>query len=313
MTLTHVSTGIPVENRKFELAMAQSTNLTQIQADRVSNRNHDYYGLIRKWQELHRGTEPFNILSAGECSLNYVGQIEQRNSFADTDSAITFRFAHVGDEALTPIDSNILPTMTIFPKIRGTTSFYVWDDLPTDSAFNKNQYLYGGEVQTKSSHSYEELEQFIRVHEPFQRRAKWSDEQALMSILSPAVGAWSKIGRLRDASYTRRIDELRGYGELEDVRINVNSERGFWSFVPSMPTKNKAQLVLMDNGNLRAIWKDSGSNHIGIQFLGQNSVEYVIFKRRADSEDISRVSGIDTLEGIKRQIHAFDLTSLVYA
>ena len=128
----------------------------------------------------------------------------------------------------------------------------------------------------------------------------------------PAAAARQQDDKERNV-YARRIDELRGYGELDGVQIDDDSERDFWSFVPSAPTNNKAQLVLMDNGNLRAVWRNSGSNHIGIQFLGRDLVEYVIFKRREDSEDISRVSGIDTLEGVKRQIHAFDLTSLVYA
>ena len=313
MTMTRASAGIPAENRSTVSAMAQSTNLSQVQADRVSNRNHDFFGLASKWQDLHGGTEPFNILPAGECSLNYVGQIEQRNSFGDTDPLITSRFAHVSDKGLTPIDSNILPIMKMFPKIHGTTPFAVWDDLPTDSAFNKDQYLYGGDVQTKSSQSYEDLEQFIRVYKPSQQRAKWSDEHALMSILSSAVGAWLKVGKVRDASYTRRIDELRGYGQFEGVRINEDSERDFWSFVPSAPSENESELILMDNGNLRAVWQDSASNHVAIQFLGRQEAEYVIFSRRADSENVSRAAGIDTLEGVKRQIHAFDLTFLVYA
>ena len=67
----------------------------------------------------------------------------------------------------------------------------------------------------------------------------------------------------------------------------------------------------MDNGNLRAIWKNEAGSRVGIQFLGSQMAEYVIFRRRPATTDVSRVAGIDTLEGIKRQIHAFDLNSLV--
>ena len=132
------------------------------------------------------------------------------------------------------------------------------------------------------------------------------------SYSPPSTDTREQADKVRNA-YARRIDELRGYGEVDGVQINEDSERNFWSFVPSAPTKNKAQLVLMDNGNLRAVWRNSRADHIGIQFLGRGSVEHVIFKRRTDSEDISRVSGIDSLQGVKRQIHVFDLTSLVYA
>ena len=112
-------------------------------------------------------------------------------------------------------------------------------------------------------------------------------------------------------AYRRRIEDLRDYGEDDDIQVNKDSERDFWSFVHSAPLSEKAALFLMDNGNLRAVWKDRDSSHIGIQFLGQQKAEYVIFKRQKDSEDVSRVANIDTLSGVRKQIHAFDLTSLV--
>ena len=71
-------------------------------------------------------------------------------------------------------------------------------------------------------------------------------------------------------------------------------------------------MVLMDNGNLRAVWKDEKGTHLGLQFLGEGMVQYVIFKRRSRSRPISRIAGRDTLEGFKHQIDAFQLHSLLY-
>ena len=68
----------------------------------------------------------------------------------------------------------------------------------------------------------------------------------------------------------------------------------------------------MDNGNLRAVWKDDHENQMGLQFLGESMVQYVIFKRREPDQPISRVAGRDTFEGLKRQIDAFELGSLLY-
>ena len=48
-------------------------------------------------------------------------------------------------------------------------------------------------------------------------------------------------------------------------------------------------------------------------FSGAGRLQYVIFKRRPGSRRISRTAGIDTVEGIKKQIGAFDLMSLVNA
>ncbi len=68
----------------------------------------------------------------------------------------------------------------------------------------------------------------------------------------------------------------------------------------------------MDNGNLRAIWRDEREAHLGLQFLGGGMVQYVIFKRRENEQSISRVTGRDSLEGLERQFDAFELRSLLY-
>ena len=68
----------------------------------------------------------------------------------------------------------------------------------------------------------------------------------------------------------------------------------------------------MENGNLRAVWKGENEAHIGLQFINNRSIQYVIFTRREPQSPVSRVSGRDTLDGIKRQIEAFDLKSVLY-
>ena len=116
--------------------------------------------------------------------------------------------------------------------------------------------------------------------------------------------------RLRQ-SYDVRIEALRNDAEAEGFAVNPASEMDFWSFFDSAPLAQKASVVVMDNGNLRAVWKALDGSHLGIQFLGNSQAEYVIFKRRAASQNVSRVAGIDTLDGIKKQICSFDLASLL--
>ena len=111
--------------------------------------------------------------------------------------------------------------------------------------------------------------------------------------------------------YSARIDVLRSDGEFEEITLEAASERDFWYFVKSKSFTRRAQLVLMDSGNLRAVWKSPEGAHLGLQFLGRRKVEYVIFKRRPATSDVSRVAGVDTLDGVARQIDAFDLASLV--
>lgn len=109
-------------------------------------------------------------------------------------------------------------------------------------------------------------------------------------------------------AYMLRIEVLRSEAALDGFFVNAASEEDFWSFVESISFAQKAGLVLLDNGNLRAVWKGESGSHLGLQFLGNRLVEYVIFQRRRATRDISRGAGRDTIEGVKRQIRASDLT-----
>ena len=112
-------------------------------------------------------------------------------------------------------------------------------------------------------------------------------------------------------AFFARIETLRSDAALDGFSLSKASERDFWAFIKSAPFIKKGNLVLMDNGNLRAAWKDNEGNHIGLQFLGNRSIQYVIFKNRAAGR-VSRVAGCDTQKGIERQIRVFDLKPLLH-
>lgn len=113
-------------------------------------------------------------------------------------------------------------------------------------------------------------------------------------------------------AYTERIAVLRAEAMLDGFLLSQESEEDFWTFIRSAPFVRKGGLVLMDNGNLRAVWKGDLGTHVGLQFLGSETVQYVIFKRRVGALQTSRVSGRDSFDGVRRQINAFDLASLIY-
>ena len=114
------------------------------------------------------------------------------------------------------------------------------------------------------------------------------------------------------ATYERRLAYLRDEAVKEGYELNPASETDFRQFVDSAPNLHKGNLVLMDNGNLRATWKDSHGTRIGLQFLGGRMAQYVIFKRRSQTLPVSRVVGRDSLEGLERKFEAFDVHSLLY-
>lgn len=117
--------------------------------------------------------------------------------------------------------------------------------------------------------------------------------------------------RTKYDAYMARIMLLKDEAVHDGYALNFASEINFQQFIQSAPEIRKGNLVLMDNGNLRAIWKDKQGTHLGLQFLGGRMVQYVIFKQREQGQQISRVTGRDSLEGFKRQIDAFGLQSLL--
>ena len=99
--------------------------------------------------------------------------------------------------------------------------------------------------------------------------------------------------------------------EAEGYAFNPDSEVAFRWFLNRYPFLKAGRLFLMDNGNLRATWRDERDTHAGLQFLPDDSVQYVIFTRRPSSRTISRVHGYDTLDGIPRLLAAYDLNHIL--
>lgn len=131
--------------------------------------------------------------------------------------------------------------------------------------------------------------------------------------LAQELGEKAKRSQADLQAYRVRVEALRADAAQDGYHLNAASERDFWHFIRSEPFIRKGNLVLVDNGNLRAVWRGESGTHIGLQFLGSRTVQYVIFKRRAAASAISRVAGRDSFEGVKRQISAFDLRPLIYA
>ena len=119
--------------------------------------------------------------------------------------------------------------------------------------------------------------------------------------------AWKELCQ----AYRRRIEILRKAGATEGIKLNKCSEEDFWLFLRSPMTTRQAGLALMDNGNIRAVWRDDDSNHLGLHFLGGREIRYVIFKRQPDSEGMFRTAGSDDFEGMEKKIDEFDLTPLL--
>ena len=114
-------------------------------------------------------------------------------------------------------------------------------------------------------------------------------------------------------SYGERVRTLHATAEDEGECVNPASEQDFWTLMWSGPLMKKANVVLLDNGNLRAVWKGASGEHLGVQFIGGQMAQYVIFTRRPETRKISRLAGRDGLRAFGEIINAFNLHSLLDA
>lgn len=148
----------------------------------------------------------------------------------------------------------------------------------------------------------------------------WDGHVELPSSLTPAEIVYrvgyvpAPIRRVAHRpSYEARISELRSFAEDdEDIgEINEASISDFWSFMEKMGFSRESGLVLLDNGNLRAVWRANGEHNVGLEFQGDQSALYVIFKRYSNGQPTERLAGIASFDDVVDQLADLDLISFV--
>ena len=112
------------------------------------------------------------------------------------------------------------------------------------------------------------------------------------------------------ATYQRRIAQLRSFAEEDGIELSAPSEDDFFDFACTEPQTRAASLVLLDNGNLRAVWR-SGQQEVGVQFHGSGSVQYLI-SREGDDGKITHTARRGTFEEFLEAIESADLGGLLY-
>lgn len=137
------------------------------------------------------------------------------------------------------------------------------------------------------------------------------------TTLSPkAIADLIKMHKETTEIHTRirqRIELLKEIGEEEEIAYNANSEQDLWRFLKRLSFIRSPKLFLRDNGNLRAVWKGDGGKHIGLQFLGGGQIQFVIFYRRGEHNNMERIGGRDDFAGIDSKLDALAIRDVIYA
>jgi hypothetical protein len=110
-----------------------------------------------------------------------------------------------------------------------------------------------------------------------------------------------------------RLQFLRVEAELENVPFSDASRDALWSFLREFDPTVRPRLYLNQNGNLRALWKNSEGEQIGLEFLGGGAIQFVIFKRRKGIATMMRVAGIESENRIFAHIRASDAQGLLFS
>lgn len=111
---------------------------------------------------------------------------------------------------------------------------------------------------------------------------------------------------------SKRAQFLRIEAEIDRVPFSYASLADFQAFLREIGPRVRPSLFLNDNGNLRAIWKNDRREQIGLQFLGEGNIQFVIFKQRKRTLPMARVAGIDSKDNILGHIKASGAEELLF-
>ncbi len=197
--------------------------------------------------------------------------------------------AVAGHQALDPSHS----TLSIVEKVRGTTTLHA---------------RHHAEAQRRGPIRFRTVAQRNRSDEEFSKSIRLLDSFEVHDADSP-----SRVAQISEtfSSYDDRLQVLEEQARLDGYSLNDASRKAFSEFCLRYPLMRRARLVLMENGNLRATWKDDYGAHVGLQFQDSRSIQFVIFGRRALDRPVQRVTGRVTMDGIMRQIKALDVRGAV--
>jgi len=103
-----------------------------------------------------------------------------------------------------------------------------------------------------------------------------------------------------------RLRELRIDAESSGEPFSDASLDDLWVFLDSFPNATRPAIFLLDNGNLRALWKNEAKEQVGLQFLGNGEVQFVIFSQRQNPPIMAREAGAGPLSAIRAVIAEMD-------
>jgi hypothetical protein len=107
-----------------------------------------------------------------------------------------------------------------------------------------------------------------------------------------------------------RLEVLRGYAGEDGIVYSEASEAGLRAFLSQIASAARPALYLLDDGAIRAEWKNLTGEQVALEFVDARRARLVLFARRGGGE-MSRTTGQDSVAGAAAQIEALGLRHLI--
>ena len=111
--------------------------------------------------------------------------------------------------------------------------------------------------------------------------------------------------------YTQRIAHFRQQGELENISINSDSQSAFWQLLDRIPHARRAEIVLLDNGNLRTYWRNEIREYVGLELINDQSLRCLMYKRTQSGEFDTTVMRSLTISEMLETIDALGMLPIL--
>jgi hypothetical protein len=93
-----------------------------------------------------------------------------------------------------------------------------------------------------------------------------------------------------------RLQELRYDAASSGAPVSESSVQDFRYLLQKAQPARRPSIFLLDNGNIRALWLNEKKEQVGLQFLGEGEVQFVIFVQRPTL--MAREHGTETLSAM---------------
>jgi hypothetical protein len=109
----------------------------------------------------------------------------------------------------------------------------------------------------------------------------------------------------------KRVHELMDLATEDEIEMSPSSFWDLWSFISTRPSAPVPNVFALDNGNFRAVWKNSEGERVALEFRGSQIVGFVIFEYDRSLNKMMRMAGMQVLDRVQTHIAAAQVNHLL--